>query len=1051
MGSWRRADFQIWRVMRLLQSKRGSILRARGLLAAAMACLSVVAGFVSCTPTEPPPTRVVSLFPTTFDLEEGDTVAFATKVLDAAGVAVTDASAIQVSISDETIARIVNGTVIGLKAGQATIQAASGDIAASATLLVRPPAVARLSIDAPIREPRVTQVLQLSALLADKRGRTLSGRTINWTSTDTSVVRVSGSGSVTVLGAGTATVTAVSEGKQSSVALRGLPLPVASVTVQPAAPNLLVGQSVTLTAQPLDSADRPLAGRDVSFQSANPTIASVSQGGVVTALRDGRALIIVGSEGIQREVFVLVEKVPVRSMTLSPASISLFPGQTARLTAVAKDSAGGVLADRAPVWTSQGDGASVSSSGLVSAFAPGTSTITATVEGKVATATVTVSPIPVASVAVSPTAVALTVNGTPVALSAVVKDSLERVLTGRTVRWSSSSPSVIAVSPTGVLTALAAGSATITATSESRSSTLSASAQLAVGSVVPSATTLDLRVTGTRALTATARDSSGNPLTRPIGWISSNASVAVVSPDGQVTGNSPGTTTILAASEGVTGSVAVTVSPIPVSSVSVTPAAQTVMVTQSLSFSAALADSANRVLTGRAISWNSSDPNVVSILATGVAAAIAPGTVTITATSEGKTGSVQLTVIPIPVASVVLNRNNPTITASQTLSFGATTLDSLGRTLTGRTVTWMSSDPTVASIVSSTGLASGLSPGTVTITGTSEGKSASTTLVISPTPVATVTVAPASSNAYTNTVTHLVAQPRDAAGNPLNDRVVTWESSNAAIATVDNLGDVRTFAAGTVTITAISEGHAGTATIIVEVPDPRFQQQPPGMTPIVTENFDDILIPGWSKSPSWVGRGSTVNDPTAPTGGSNNVHRFNLAAGFTGDNDAGAASKGWTPVREIYVSLWFRPGNPWQVDRIGNQKLFLVGTSHIPSSFSMFVMAWKDSRQLSAGLQPAFPMLNPGGSNRGTPTCAPGQWCHVELYMKGNTAGNADGILRYWLNGVLAADHSNMQYCQTCVGTFQGMNVNFVWGTTGDVKTQSDVIDYDQVYVSGRP
>lgn len=227
--------------------------------------------------------------------------------------------------------------------------------------------------------------------------------------------------------------------------------------------------------------------------------------------------------------------------------------------------------------------------------------------------------------------------------------------------------------------------------------------------------------------------------------------------------------------------------------------------------------------------------------------------------------------------------------------------------------------------------------------------------------------------------------------------------------------------------------------------------EPAGFSQIVSEPFDSLNIAGWSKSPSWASRGEIQVDPDAPGGGAKKVKRFLLANGFTGDNDAGTASRGWTPVRQIYVSLWFKPKAGWQVDRIGNQKIFLVGTSQLASNYTMFVAAWKSDGQMSAGLQPVFPMVNSGGSNRGTTTCAAGAWCHIEVYMKGNTQGQADGILRYWTNGTLVADHSNMQYCQTCAGTFQGMNLAFVWGTTGDVKTQSDFVDYDDLYVSGIP
>src|SRR5690606_21766816 len=112
----------------------------------------------------------------------------------------------------------------------------------------------------------------------------------------------------------------------------------------------------------------------------------------------------------------------------------------------------------------------VSAIGLVTAIGPGTATITATSEGKSATAQVTVSPVPVASVSVSPSSFSLPVGDTR-QLSVTLKDASGNTLTGRTVNWSSSATSVATVNSSGRVTAVGAGTATITATSEGKSGT----------------------------------------------------------------------------------------------------------------------------------------------------------------------------------------------------------------------------------------------------------------------------------------------------------------------------------------------------------------------------------------------------------------------------------------------------------------------------------------------------------------------------------------------------------------------------------------------------
>ncbi len=103
--------------------------------------------------------------------------------------------------------------------------------------------------------------------------------------------------------------------------------------------------------------------------------------------------------------------VPVASVALSPSSLSLLLGATAQLTATPKDASGNPLSGRSVSWQSNAVGvATVKGTGMVTGIAAGGATITATSEGKSATATVTVSGVPVASVTVSPSAASVVVG-----------------------------------------------------------------------------------------------------------------------------------------------------------------------------------------------------------------------------------------------------------------------------------------------------------------------------------------------------------------------------------------------------------------------------------------------------------------------------------------------------------------------------------------------------------------------------------------------------------------------------------------------------------------
>jgi uncharacterized protein YjdB len=87
-------------------------------------------------------------------------------------------------------------------------------------------------------------------------------------------------------------------------------------------------------------------------------------------------------------------------------------------------------------------------------------------------------------------------------------------------------------------------------------------------------------------------------------------------------------------------------------------------------------------------------------------------------------------------------------------------------------------------------------------------------------PVASVVVTPAAVGQVVGTTQQLRAVLKDAAGNALTGRMVTWTSSNPGIATIDGNGLEASVATGTTTITATSEGFSGTSAINVTVTNP---------------------------------------------------------------------------------------------------------------------------------------------------------------------------------------------------------------------------------------
>src|SRR5207302_5942968 len=120
-------------------------------------------------------------------------------------------------------------------------------------------------------------------------------------------------------------------------------------------------------------------------------------------------------------------------------------------------------------------------------------------------------------------------------------------------------------------------------------------------------------------------------------------------------------------------------------------------------------------------------------------AAVSPGSATITATSEGKSGTSSIMVTDIPIVSVDVTPPTATVQTGQTVQLTATPRDANGAALSGRAVTWSSNNTSVAT-VSSSGLVSGVTPGSATITATSEGKSGTASVTVTNIPVATLSV-----------------------------------------------------------------------------------------------------------------------------------------------------------------------------------------------------------------------------------------------------------------------------------------------------------------------
>jgi gliding motility-associated-like protein len=368
-----------------------------------------------------------------------------------------------------------------------------------------------------------------------------------------------------------------------------------------------------------------------------------------------------GCTGTAINVPVTVNPLPTITGTLS-----VCVGLTTQLT-------GSATAAAVNPWVSSNTAiATVSGTGLVTGVSAGTATITYTnSNGCQRTALVTVNPLPTITGTLT-VCVGLTTQLTGSATAAAVNP------------WVSSNTAVATVSSTGLVTGVSAGTATITYTNTNGCQ------QTALVTVNPLPTitgTLTVCVGLTTQLTGSATAAAVNP------WVSSNTAVATVSGTGLVTGVSAGTATITYTnSNGCQRTALVTVNPLPT-------------ITGTLSVCVGLTTQLTGSATAAAVNpWVSSNTAVATVSSTGLVTGVSVGTATITYTNtNGCQQTALVTVNPLP-----------TITGTLSVCVGLTT-QLTGSATASAVNPWVSSNTAVAT-VSSTGLVTGVSAGTATIT-----------------------------------------------------------------------------------------------------------------------------------------------------------------------------------------------------------------------------------------------------------------------------------------------------------------------------------------------
>jgi len=338
-------------------------------------------------------------------------------------------------------------------------------------------------------------------------------------------------------------------------------------------------------------------------------------------------------------------------INLTPPSLTVPQGVNQQFTATGVLSDGSVQNLTAMVlWSSSNPAvATVDSRGRVIGLNQGSAIISATYQGSSGTAAVNVTSVGLQGINVNPVNPTLpTGNSVQFTAMGSFTDGSTQDITGTAV-WTSSNQSAATVTALGLVTTAAAGSANITATSGIVSGTsaltVSAAAVLQSIAVTPASPAISLGASLQFKATGTFSDSSTQDLTASVTWSSDAPAIAIINAAGLASSVGSGTAHITAALGAVTSVPAtLTVQPHTLVSLSISPRNSYISAHHTLQFKAVgtFSDGTTSDITTQ-VNWTSSNTNVVTIDANGLATGVAFGPITIKASLNGANDSTTLT------------------------------------------------------------------------------------------------------------------------------------------------------------------------------------------------------------------------------------------------------------------------------------------------------------------------------------------------------------------------------------------------------------------------
>ena len=698
------------------------------------------------TGTTTPTLVSITVSPSIVSLAPGESQQFVAAAIYSDSTSTDITSSVTWSSAAASVASInTAGTANALSTGSSLIQAQWNGMGASATLTVNAAKASLVSISVTPNTSSVTSgtpvQLHASGSYSDGSSADLTD-SVTWSSANSSVSTVNSNGLASTLAAGVAVISAASGSVTGAATITVNSTSPSIVNVSLAAnPSMDIGGTQQLTAMATlsDGSSQDVTSR-VTWSSSNLSIGTVDTNGKVAAISSGSLKITATlPEGISGATNIVVNTASLSALTISPDGLNVPIGVTQQFTA-SGDFTDGTTQDLSGTvaWaTSDPTLATVDASGVVKTLAAGMVTITATSGGQSDTATLTIVPAKLTSIVVTPANTHLSAS-TSVQFSAtgVFDDGSTQPLSNAV--WSSSAAGVAVVNGNGLVTAVASGTATISASvgSVNGSTNVTVTAATLVSLMIsPSNPTASVSTTTQFAATGQFSDGSSQDLTSQVIWSSSAGSIATINSNGLASSLSPGTTTINAKYGSVSASTQLTVSTANLVSLAIVPANPVMAAHTRMQLSVIGTYSDGSTSTNIAgVSWKSSKNKFATARPSGVVFAKRTGSATITASASGIKATTTVTISNGTVTSIAITPANPSVAKGNTQQFTAMGSLSDGAfvdlTYVGH---WASSSPAVALIGNAPGqpgLATAVGVGNTTISVSANGVTGSTALTV---------------------------------------------------------------------------------------------------------------------------------------------------------------------------------------------------------------------------------------------------------------------------------------------------------------------------------